>query len=135
MELQRISLADGQETPVVHHFDPAQRQGNTCEFAELSDGGALIGRNALKVIQKPLGQGGRSTQELEIELHIPNVVTETINGVSRSRVVDTDRVVIRHIAAGSSDKARRKNIRVLAANALLNATLGTVIDNAETFTG
>lgn len=135
MELQSISVNDGKETPVAHVFKPVQRAGNTSNFAELAANGALLGRNALKITNKPLGQGGRTTQEVEIELHIPNVVVETVNGVTRQRVLDTDRIVIRHIAAASSDAARRKDVRVLGSNLLLNAVVAAVIDNAETFTG
>lgn len=135
MDLQSITVKDGKDTPVDHVFRPIQRTGNTSDFAELAANGSLMGRNALKIVNKPLGQGGRVTQEVEIELHIPNVIVEVVNGVSRQRIIDTDRIVIRHIAAASSDATRRRDVRALGANLLLNATVATVIDNAETFTG
>lgn len=135
MELQNIIANDGKLTPEEHTFMPIQRTGNTSDFAEQNVDGSLMGRNALKITSKPLGQGGRVTQEVEIELSIPNVIVETVNGVTRSRVLDTDRIVIRHISASSSTAGRRKDTRVLGANLLTNAVVAAVIDNAETFTG
>jgi hypothetical protein len=133
--LAPITISDGKATPVARKFDPLLRNGNTVELAEMTSGGSLEARPVLRIIQKPVGQGGRSTQEVQLELAIPNAVTETVNGVSRTVIVDYDRFVIRHVAGKSSTEQRRKDVRVLAANLLQNALISTVLDKAETITG
>lgn len=135
MEMQRITIVDGQSTPVSHDFDPQQRSSNKATYVEFDPEGSLLGRNTLHITSKPLGQGGRSTQEVELELYIPNVVTETVNGVDREKILDSDRVIIRHIAGSSSTMQRRKDIRTLALNLLQNADVLSMIDNAESITG
>lgn len=133
-KLAPIVINDGQTTPVAHTFTPNSESGVVTKFVELSANGSLNSRNTMEIAVKPIGLAGRKTQELVATIHLPEVVTETVNGVARDKVIGVDHVEFKVVASGVSTKQARKNARVLLWNLLANPTIVSLVDDGESLT-
>lgn len=129
---QNITLADGKATPVSHVFTPVRKAGAVAEWAEPSADGSLVSRNTLFVEQKLPGRG-RSTASNELQIVIPVVATETINGVPRTIVIDKVRAIVQIVAGPATPKSYRTDARVLLSNALKNADVVAAFDDVTGF--
>lgn len=129
-----ITIKDGAATPVDHVFNPvATREGNS-QFENQSSSLTLEGREALKIGLKRAQPGGRTTVESSVTLERPRMVTGTGSGGTAAEVkLFTNRAILTLVVDPRSTAQERKDLRVMAANALLNAQIGTAVDNAETF--
>lgn len=133
-QLAPIVINDGQTTPVAHTFTPNSESGVVTKFVELSANGSLNSRNTMEIAVKPIGLNGRKTQEITAIIHLPEVVTETVNGVNRDKIVGVNHAEFKVVASGVSAKQARKNARVLLLNLLQNAKVISLVDDAESFT-
>lgn len=133
-QLGVITINDGEATPKAHAFTPNVEQGVLTRFVELSALGSLNARNTMDITVKPIGTNGRTTQEVVAAIHLPEVVTETVNGVARDKVVGVNHIEFKSVASGVSAKQARKNARVLLLNLLQNAKVIALVDDAESFT-
>lgn len=129
-----IVVNDGKTTPVARTFSPNMESGVLTKFVELSTSGALNARPTLEIAVKPIGLNGRTTQEVVGTFHIPLVVTETVNGVTRDKVVGVNHYEFKATSSGASSKIDRKDGRVMLANLLNNASVINLIDDAEGYT-
>lgn len=133
--LAPIVINDGAATPAAHTFTPSTRTGDTAKLYESISGGLLAARPELTLVGKALGMGGRKTELKDMTLVMPVTVVETVNGVTQTRILGYDKLVISHVACAASNDQSRKNLRVMGANLLSNATIGTWVDKAEGMTG
>lgn len=121
-----IVVNDG-ETPVVaHSFDPAGIYGEIAKYqnkvAASFDGRETVQR---KMKQSPKV---RTTQQ---DLRIPRTVTEVVNGVSMSRVVDFATVRTEVLIPVTWDAASAKNARVLGMNLMNDPAFALMVEQGE----
>lgn len=101
-----ISLEDEESTPVVHVFTPS---------GETQNGGRRWTNNAVGIVEAResllahLSNGTRD--RVLLRLAQPVVVTEVINGVSRSKVDGVNLVNIEYVFRKGSTHQERKNLR------------------------
>lgn len=127
-----ITIKDGAATPADHVFSPLRNPAGSAEWAEYNSLGTLTSRNLLDFTQKLPGKN-RGTLLNEMQIVLPNVVTETINGVGVDVVKGKVRVVLQVIADPQVPESLRKNGRVMGANLLLNAQVAEAFDKAASF--
>lgn len=129
-QLTSITVNDGLDTPVSHTFERGNFpvQGAVTVGTLYETDGTILGD--IKVSLKTVD---RSRERLRpvMTVAVPVVVTETINGVSVDRVVDTDHIRIEGNFGSSSTTDRRKVICGLAANLLGDTTVKDVFEDLE----
>ena len=128
-----ITVPDAAGTPVNHNFVPSRIEGDTASYVEQS-ATSSTGFWPLTVTQRaPLtGQKDRVFRT-KINLAIPRVVQETINGVMKPSVVRTAFAEV-HLSFGNeSTLQERKNLVGMVYSALApNQTMiNSVITNLE----
>lgn len=127
-----ITINDGKSTPVAHAFQALGASDGVAKWAEPSADGSLTKRNQMQFTQKLPGKG-RSTVLEEIEMVLPYVVTEVVNGVSREIVHSNVRVITQVVSHPEVPKAFVKDARVLNANLLINADVAAAMDDRVGF--
>lgn len=104
--LQNVTMQDRTATPIVYTFVPRS----------LTDGVAsLVVAGSVPIGEKTFSLSKRSTasgrHKITQKFVFPVVQTETINGVARPVVVDTDYVTLVYDFGPTSDTARRNNVQ------------------------
>lgn len=128
-----LTLVDGKSTPVSHVFAPLRNPAGSAEWAEPSTDGSLTKRNTLAFTQKLPGKG-RSTVSNEVQLVVPYVVTETINGVSRQVVHSNVRAILTVVCDPDVPKQFRTDARTMLCNAGKDASIAVAFDDVVSFT-
>lgn len=132
-----IVIKDGAATPVDHTFSPVSTQNGAARFENQGSSTTLVGREAISVVTKrPSTQKGaqRSTAMTSVQLTVPVMVDGSgSQGESESILQHTLRATAEIVVDPRATAQQRKDIRVLLANALLNASIGQAADNAENF--
>lgn len=103
--LTTISVVDRETTPVTHTYTPGAPKGDVYTWTE-SDG-VPIGDNKLSVSSTKTGSG---TYKVRIRMADPVVVTETINGVDRSKVERTAYTSLEFTFGSDSTTQERSNL-------------------------
>lgn len=106
--MTNIALTDREGTPVTHTFKPRSLKNDVAEL--VVDSGVPIGNERLTLSLRKSG----SYYKGEARLILPELATETINGVDRSTVVRTNSVRIEVQFAESSTRQERDNAIGLA---------------------
>jgi hypothetical protein len=119
-----IAIMDGASTPVSHTYTPNGRPAGVAEFSEKD--GVPVGDNSLTVSSK---HGTR--EKVSLRLRLPQVVSETINGVVSPKVARTAYVRMDFDFADTSTEAERTDAIALAASLLGTATAGSLIVDLE----
>lgn len=126
-QIANIAIPDGQGTPVTHTFYPL-RSGDKSTWRENQAGLALIGQGTVDMMVK---QGPLSKIRMVLELP----ALETATGANASgytaapKVAYSNKVIIEMFLPSRGTAAQRKDLRVLASNLLLNATILDTIEN------
>jgi electron transfer flavoprotein alpha/beta subunit len=68
---------------------------------------------------------------VNLDLKVPYIVTEVLNGINVPRVYNFGQIKATVIVPVDWSAAQCKNLRVLGSNALVNAAIGLMIDEAE----
>lgn len=123
-QLNAIVVNDGKTTPVAHTFSPVTTDGYVATLKERS--GLPIEFSSLGISVRPPVKGSE-VYKTRLTLAVPHTVT--VDG--RASVDYTETVTIDILTNERSSTQDRKDIRVLAANLLLNATVVTVVENLE----
>lgn len=125
-----ITIKDGASTPADHVFSPASVNGEAASFQDLSPA-TVMGRDKLSVVSR--GASGGNSQRITIRLSRPVTVTATDPNTGKvSTVVDREYLgVVDLYVPKAGTTQERKDLRTLIANALLNASVGGVVDNIE----
>lgn len=129
-----ITIKDGATTPADHVFSPVATGNGEARFENASSSTSLTGRETLVTGLKRPAPGGRSTYETRISLEIPKVVQGV--GASGEPVFVrqyANRAIVQLVVDPRASAQERKDLRTLAANALLNASIAMAADNAENF--
>lgn len=128
-----ITIKDGATTPADHVFGPVSTLNGNARFENTASSLSLGHRESLTVSLKRPARGGRSTYETTVQLDIP--VVKSVEGASGT--VDvlqyTNRAIVQIVVDPRATSQQRKDVRVLAANALLNMSIAVAADNAENF--
>lgn len=121
-----ITVNDGASTPVAHAFSPTRIVGDVASYQnKVAD--AVVGRESLAVRLS----SSKAVRTTKIDLRVPRLVEETINGVATYRVngfltAKADVIVPLDFTA---DEA--KNGRIMLSNLLAHATIGLMVDENE----
>lgn len=128
-----ITINDGADTPVAHVLKPLGQVANGREyvFQEMTDGIPQDAQLAVAIDKRAVSAKFPTSKD-QIKITKPKVVTQVVNGVSTSVVSYKDLVTIEFVYSKSSTKQDRKDLRIEAANLLLNAFVASCIDDAET---
>lgn len=122
-----ISANDGQSTPVSHSFSPIKiLDGSVAQYDNRAESFQL-GRETLQLRCK----SSKTIRTTGIDLRMPRVVEETVNGVAVKRVVDFGSFRGEVLVPLTWTPAQAKNLRVLGANLLLHAVLAAMADDGE----
>lgn len=126
-----LTIKDGAATPVDHTFTPGAISAGVATFFERKD--TLVARPQMTVSNRE-SNGSNPTIKAELRLTQPKVVNVTdTSGNTVAKVDHTDLGVVTFTFAKNSTLQERKNLRVLIANALLNASNAEVIDQGEQY--
>lgn len=113
-QLQPVVLTDRKATPVSHNFIPRGiDNGGTASVVESS--GVPIGDSIL-TITPTLTRTGRT--KVAINLRVPIVATETVNGISSPKVVRSSNVNMAFYFDATSSTAERNDVVGMIASAL-----------------
>lgn len=128
-----IVINDGASTPVAHTFKPLSVVANLATFREATSTGVPVGNAVLTYsVKAPTSAAGAYT--VQLKLTQPKVITVTdTSGKTVTTVDHTDLFDASFKVSATSTAAERKNIRVLASNALVNAVLAQAMDDLESF--
>lgn len=121
-----ITVNDGASTPVAHAFEPAGIFGEVTKYQNKS--AASIA--ARETVQLKLKQSAR-VRTLRVDLRVPKAITETINGVAQTSVVDYLSGNAEVIAPLGWTPAEVRNGRVMLANLLLTQVAALMADEGE----
>lgn len=125
-QLANIVINDGAATPVAHTFAPVTTDGQLGQLAERS--GLPIAYPKLAVSVRPPVNGGE-TYKIRLTLQVPQTSTVVATGKVVKDFTNTASLDL--VFHERSTAQQRKDIRVLLANALANATVVTVVENLE----
>ena len=103
-QLQNAVLKDRATTPVNHTFTPRDIKGNVGELVETR--GVPVGENRLTVSLRKTANG---RYKGVVKLAIPEVATQTINGVSTPVVVRTAYAEVNVDFSATSSQEERNN--------------------------
>lgn len=130
-----ITIKDGAATPVDHVFSPSRIDQNGVALFAKRDGTVLIGQHELSYSARPQGvNGSAGTTKVTVMLKRPAAVVATGSNGVQSTIVDfQDLGKIEMVFSTKGTLERRRDMRVMLANALLHPTLEDAIDNVEGF--
>lgn len=132
-----ITIKDGAATPADHVFSPVSTLNGSARFENQASSTTLVGREGLTVsLKRASAQKGsqRTTNATSVMITVPVLVDGNgSSGEVEKIVLHTLRATAEIVVDPRATADQRKNIRVLLANALLNASIGQAADNAENF--
>lgn len=128
--ISAMTLSDRGSPVVAHNFLPVKQEGEFTYFR--SNGSTPLGDKTLRVRITALKSGARA---VEVKLEVPVVVTETINGVSRSKRERISYVQATFTFPSDSSSQERADTVGMFADALktANANMNAVLINNESF--
>lgn len=127
-----FTVNDGKATPTSHAFVPGKiDQNNVALFSE-NVGSTLLGRPTFSYGVS--GGTGGSAFKVRMQLNMPKAV-EVIDSTGKTvvTVVHTPIAKAEFVFQATTSAVERKDLRVMLANCLLHATLGSAVDNVESF--
>lgn len=102
-QLQVMTLADRQSTPVIHTFSPENIQNNVGSVVENKD--VPIGNPRYSISLRQTAKAYKAT----VKMSVPVVATSTTNGVSTPMVVRTSYVTAEFEFAKTSTQQERND--------------------------
>lgn len=130
-----ITINDGQATPVAHVFNPIQT-ADPITWSRNGDANVpVVGQEQLLMSLKNGAKTSEAVNKARITILVP--VLETPSGGSSSGYVAPPKVAyfqqvnIEFLLPNRGTPAQRKDLRIMASNALLNAQAAALIDNLE----
>lgn len=124
-----ITAADAAATPVTHSFEPSRIDGDVAKFTEKTATHASGYWPLTVSLREPSASNGSRVYRSQVNLALPILVTETINGVSVPRVAYTMRVNVEFILPNDSTLQNRKDLRKLTVGILDHALVKDAIEN------
>lgn len=130
-----IAIVDGQSTPVTHTFNPVQSMMPATFNRNGLVGVPIIGEEQVKLSLRGVSVDSAGVKRAMVTLRVP--VLEVPEGGSSSGYTAPPKIAfalganIEFILPNRSTTAQRKDVRVLAANLLLNAQVIALIEALE----
>lgn len=121
--LDNLTVADAAATPVDHTFKPQSLRDGVARL--VSSDGTPVGDKVITVSNRHSPEKVKG----KFVLAIPQVVTETINGVGRPVVVRTAYVELNVTFDRTSTEQERKDILKMTANAIADDS-GNIVTGA-----
>lgn len=116
--MANVVLTDRATTPVNHTFTPQGKEGEAGgRFVEA--GASSIGDKTFKIVPRKTPTGRR---KIDLDLSIPVLVTETINGVNSYTVARTSRASVTFDFPPDATVQEQKDIVGMMYTALATAT-------------
>lgn len=126
-----IVLADGKSTPENHTFSPKAIDRGNASFQDLA-AATILGRDELILVSAD-AQGG---QAVKVTLRLRRPMTQSTTDSAGKTTVSVKYQylgVIELYLPKAGTAAERDDMRTLMSNALVNASVASVIDNIEWF--
>lgn len=123
-QIAAITVNDREATPVARTYNPAGTDKNGVPVWKTGDVGVPFGEAKLTMSTRQQG----SKHKVRINLVVPTIVTETINGVDRNKLERSAYCAFEFTFADDSTKQERDNAIGMFANLL--ASSQTVPDGA-----
>lgn len=118
-----IVINDGASTPVAHTFVPSKVSDLTTSF--FGPGTTLAGREKITIVRRE----ATATVAGKVSIKLETPVERVVDGAT---VVDyVDAGFLEFVVNPKSVKQHRKDLRVLASNLLLNASVAACIDDGD----
>lgn len=132
-QIAAISINDGQATPVPHVFNPIATMPSPL-YKRNGVAVPVVGMEGLTINTK-LAKESNGVNKIDVELTLP-VMEQATGGTSSGYVAPPGVAHVERFKGTfffhqRSDKAGRKDLRVLAANLLLHAAMASAIDDLE----
>lgn len=129
----QLIINDGAATPVAHTYLPTKIDANNVATFQERTSGVPVGYPTLTwSVRAPLPSS--PSYKLVGKLTQPKVITTVdTTGKSVTSVDYTNFITVESVVSNRSTLQERKDLRVLMANALLNAVLSGSADNLESF--
>lgn len=132
-QISAITINDGQATPVAHVFNPVKSTPPTYRRNGVS-GQAVIAQERM-LIQTVIANAINGVNRVQMELVVPVVETPAAGAasgyVAPPAVAYELRAKVEFFLHNRSEKAGRKDLRVLLMNALANAQVVSAIEDLE----
>jgi hypothetical protein len=129
----QIVINDGASTPVAHTYLPTKIDSNNVATFQERISGVPVGYPTLTWSQRA-PSGNAATYKVVGKISQPKVITTTDQSGKTVTSVDYTNIgTIELVVSARSTLQERKDLRILLANSLLNATLASSADNLESF--
>jgi len=133
--IANITIKDGAATPVDHVFKPAAVVGALATWREQTSNGIPVGNNVLTYsVKAPASGTGAYTVQLKLTKPKVAQLTDT-SGKTVNTVIRTDLFDATFKVGSDSTTQERKDLRVMASNAAINALLAQAFDDLEAMFG
>lgn len=126
-----ITIKDGKATPADHVFAPVRIDASNKAFFSENSVSTLVGRPTLSYMVS--GGTGGTAYKVVLQINVPKLVTITDGAGTRDVVQHVPLAKTEFVFQNTTTAAERKDVRLLLANGLVHATLGSAIDNVESF--
>ena len=128
-----ITIKDGQATPVDHVFNPKGQTQNGSEyvFRDTKTGVVEFGQVQITLSRRP-DSASSNTEKVEMKIQRPEVVTQTVNGVSSSAVAYTDLFTASFVVSKTATPANRDDLIAYAKNLIGHSFVAAMVKNGET---
>lgn len=121
-----ITVNDGASSPVAHAFDPVRIDGDVASYQnKVAD--SVSGRETLALRLS----ASKNVRTSKVDLRVPKVVEETINGVTTYKVMGFATAKADILIPLDWTAAEAKNARIMLSNLLAHATVGLMVDEHE----
>jgi hypothetical protein len=121
-----IAVSDGESTPVVHSFNPQKIDGKKA-FYQNKEADIASGRESLTVSLS----SSPKVRTVAIDLRVPKVVMETINGVNVYKIDSYATCKAQILVPIDWTAQECKNARTLLSNLLKASAIGLMSDENE----
>jgi hypothetical protein len=132
-QIASITINDGAATPVAHAFNPIKSSPPTYRRNGVS-GQSVIAQERL-MINTVMAQAVNGVNRVQLELVLPVVevpAAGTATGyVAPPAIAHEERVKVEFFFHNRSEKAGRKDLRVLLMNLLANGQVVSAVDDLE----
>lgn len=119
--IANIAIADGASTPLTHTFVP--QSTSPAEYRNGSSVSSSVGLVYDETIKVGVKVEPNGISKAAIQMRLPYETGNAANPVAY------EQVNMEFLIPGTSPSARRKNLRVLASNLLLNSQIVDAIDS------
>lgn len=132
--IDTIVVPDAAGTPVNHTFTKLKTEGDTAFFAEQSNANALGYWSLALTHRGPLAGQAEKVFRDKIQLAIPTVATETINGIGRPSLLYTQRFSAETINPADTTLQNRKDLRKVAVGIMNDASFVAMSETLQNIT-